>query len=111
MRRIVLNDAVEELVVPKVASYIRRHGLYQSSYPSSDTTYRITDKRIQLFYDDERDDLSELVAKLQPFENDDPEIIVVLGGDGTMLRAIRQLWRQRLPVLWSECGAHRLLAQ
>jgi NAD kinase len=26
-----------------------------------------------------------------------PELIVVVGGDGTMLRAIRQFWRDRLP--------------
>lgn len=102
--RIVLNHSVEDLVAPTVASYIRRHGLYQSSHPSSDTTYRITNKRIQLFYDDDRDDLRELVEKLQPFVYDDPEIIVVLGGDGTMLRAIRQLWRQRLPFYGLNAG-------
>ena len=102
--RIVTGKSVKELIAPNVAAYIERHGLFRPSPPSSDATYRISAKRIQLFYDAERDDLKELAAKLQPFVHADPEIIVVLGGDGTMLRAIRQLWRQRLPFYGLNAG-------
>ena len=38
-----------------------------------------------------------LIDRLRQYESPEPELIVVVGGDGTMLRAIRQHWRDRLP--------------
>jgi NAD kinase len=38
-----------------------------------------------------------LADRLRRYESTNPEFILVVGGDGTMLRAIRQHWRDRLP--------------
>ena len=42
-----------------------------------------------------------MTDRLAAHGHEDPELIVVVGGDGTMLRAIRQHWRRRVPFFGS----------
>jgi NAD+ kinase len=53
--------------------------------------------RLRIFYDRDKTEAVELARQLAPLESDSPDIIVVIGGDGTMLRAIRQHWSDGLP--------------
>lgn len=53
--------------------------------------------RLRIFFDRDKTEAVELAHQLAPFESDSPDIIVVIGGDGTMLRAIRQHWSDGLP--------------
>jgi NAD+ kinase len=41
---------------------------------------------------------------LAEFSHEEPDLIVVVGGDGTMLRAIRQHWRRRVPFFGINTG-------
>ena len=46
------------------------------------------------------------VTEVKVVESAEPNVILVVGGDGTMLHAIRQHWRRRLPFLGVNAG-HR----
>ncbi len=63
----------------------------------SSDTYRIPARRTRLFFDRDKSEAELLAASLAPFAHDRAEVILVIGGDGTMLRAIRQHWREGLP--------------
>lgn len=54
-------------------------------------------RRVRLYFDREKREAEEVARALAPFESPDPVAIVVVGGDGTMLRAIRQHWTDGLP--------------
>ena len=64
---------------------------------SAPDTFRIPATRARLFFDGEKSEAEELAAKLAPFVGDPAEVILVIGGDGTMLRAIRQHWPDGIP--------------
>jgi NAD+ kinase len=46
---------------------------------------------------------------LKPLESPTPDLIVAVGGDGTMLRAIRKHWRDRLPFYGVNTGGQGFL--
>jgi len=94
--RIYNGEAVEPWLTPEVWRYVTRHGLYRSLPPRTETAFRVAHPRVRLFYDKENADSLRLAKEFSPDETD-PDLIVVLGGDGTMLRAIRKHWRDRVP--------------
>jgi NAD kinase len=59
---------------------------------------------LQLFVDEINPRSRELAKQLRQYESPDASMIVSLGGDGTMLRAIRKHWRDRLPFLGINTG-------
>ncbi len=95
--RVYNHESIDEWALPEVAAYIARHGLYRGVVPTRHSTFKVRRPRFRLFFNPENEASKAAVEKLKPFESDDPELIVVIGGDGTMLHAIRQLWRERLP--------------
>jgi len=95
--RVFNRESIDEWVLPEVAAYIERHGLYHGLPPMRQSSFRVRKPRFRIFYDAQSDSSQRIAEKLRPYESRNPEMIVVLGGDGTMLRAIRQLWRERLP--------------
>ena len=95
--RLFQDGQADPLLVPEVAAYIRRHGLFRPTPPAREGIYRLAAPRFRLFYDTTRPEAVALAERLRPYESKDPEIIVVIGGDGMMLRAIRQHWRDRQP--------------
>jgi NAD kinase len=95
--RVYHQEDVSAWVGSEVLRYVTRHALYRGTPPLRDTAYRVERPRFRLYHDSDNPDSRRLVRDLPAFESDQPEMIVVLGGDGTMLRAIRQHWRERLP--------------
>jgi NAD+ kinase len=95
--RVYNHEPIVDWVLPEVNAYIERHGLYRGVAPSRNSAFRVSRPRFRLYYDAKSELARQAVDKLREFESPDPELIVVIGGDGTMLRAIRQLWRERLP--------------
>ena len=63
----------------------------------SPNAFRIPAKRARLYSDRDKSEAEQLAASLAPFEGEPAVVILVIGGDGTMLRAIRQHWRDGLP--------------
>ena len=66
--------------------------------------YHLHAKRLRLFFDREKSEAGELAHRLRDSVSPNPEVIVVIGGDGTMLRAIRQHWRDGLPFYGMNTG-------
>jgi NAD kinase len=95
--RVYHQEDVSAWVGPEVLRYMARHALYRGTPALKESAYRVGQPRFRLYHDADNPDSRRLVRDLPAFESDDPEMIVVLGGDGTMLRAIRQHWRERLP--------------
>lgn len=91
------RQAFEDLVVPRAAAYIERHNLFRGVEPLRETRLQLESPRLLIAHDPRNRRSVELVEALRPMQSDDPNLIVVLGGDGTMLHAIRQHWRRRLP--------------
>jgi NAD+ kinase len=107
--REIRRSALEHLLLkeelePRTADYILRHRLYQGVPPGRNTKKRFEPVRIMLDIDAMNSKAIERAEELRPFQSDDPDLIVVLGGDGTMLRSIRKHWRRRLPFFGLNVG-------
>jgi nicotinate (nicotinamide) nucleotide adenylyltransferase len=98
------REPIDHLVIAEVNAYIRRHRLYEGVAAPRQTQFRLSERRYQVIADD-RDGNARLVReRLTAHSHEDPELIVVVGGDGTMLRAIRQYWRRRVPFFGINTG-------
>lgn len=105
--RLFKGHCVDELLVPEVRSYIRRHGLYQGRLPRTMTRVSLGKPSVFLEIDEKNDAASALGKRFQGVEDPDAaNLIVAIGGDGTMLHAIRKHWRRRLPFFGLNAG-HR----
>jgi NAD+ kinase len=89
---------------PRTADYILRHKLYQGVTPGRNTRKQFEPARIMLDIDAMNSKAIERAEQLRPLQSKDPDLIVVLGGDGTMLRSIRKHWRRRLPFFGLNVG-------
>jgi NAD+ kinase len=102
--RVFHRQPIDELVVPDVAGYIKRHRLYQGVASPRQTSFRLCSQRYLLVADERNVETRAVTDRLAPHSDEDPELIVVVGGDGTMLRAIRQYWRRRVPFFGINTG-------
>ena len=96
-------DAAEGLVAPLVAEYIRRHGLFASEVAPPQCRITLDRPRLKIVTGPQ-EDATRRAARFRHLEHDNPNLILVIGGDGTMLRAIREYWRYRLPFLGLNAG-------
>lgn len=96
--RVYHRDDTEGLLLPRVKELIERYGLYRgASAISSFASIALDELRLKVVVDERNPKALELKKQVEPYVSDDPNLIAVIGGDGTMLRAIRQHWRERLP--------------
>jgi NAD+ kinase len=68
------------------------------------TPFRLPHRRVRLFFDRDKREAERLAEAVRPFVAEPAEAIVVVGGDGTMLRAIRHHWPDRLPFFGLNTG-------
>jgi NAD kinase len=102
--RVFHHEPINELVVEEVDGYIRRHRLYQGVASPRQTSFRLSRRRYLVVADEWNGKSRTVRERLTEYGHDDPELIVVVGGDGTMLRAIRQHWRRRVPFFGINTG-------
>jgi nicotinate (nicotinamide) nucleotide adenylyltransferase len=99
------HKPINHLVIPEVDQYIKRYGLYRGRIPNRATKYSLSEPKLKIVLDERNPKSLEFAKSFRPFENEkDPNCILVIGGDGTMLHAIRQNWRLRLPFLGVNAG-------
>jgi NAD kinase/NaMN:DMB phosphoribosyltransferase len=87
-----------------VDAYIRRYGLFSGRPTPRETRVKLSDVRLMLVYDERNEKARGFAERFRRYETSDPTHILVLGGDGTMLQAIRDHWRLRLPFVGLNAG-------
>jgi len=98
------GEPVDGQLFEPVKAYVLRQGLYRDVPLSETVTLAPQSPAFQLFVDEINDRARAQASELADHVAAEPRMIVSLGGDGTMLRAIRKLWRQRLPFYGVNCG-------
>jgi nicotinate (nicotinamide) nucleotide adenylyltransferase len=103
--RIFKREPYAHLVTPNVKSYIERYGLYRGRIPSKATHFPLGHSRVLLYWDQRNPKARACAEQLKDFNHpENPECIIAIGGDGTMIRAIRQHWRLRVPFFGINTG-------
>jgi NAD kinase len=103
--KIYHREPYDQLVTPYVKDYIERYGLYRGRIPSKATKWKPGQCRILVFADMRNTKARSLAEKLQGLSHpENPDCVVAIGGDGTMIRAIRQHWRLRVPFFGINAG-------
>ncbi|MBI3270258.1 MAG: NAD(+)/NADH kinase [Planctomycetes bacterium] len=100
------HERIDGTVTPEVGHYIERYGLYRGMLPARSTRFSLGEPKLLLELDERNPKAVELAERFQPLAGNPPNLILVIGGDGTMLRAIRSHWRLRLPFFGINAG-HR----
>lgn len=89
-----------DTVTPDVATYIERYGLYRGRIPARRTRWQAENPRLLIVADERNPRAMAMAEQYRCWEDSkSPTSILVLGGDGTMLHAIRHHWRRRLPFI------------
>jgi NAD+ kinase len=110
IRLMLMNDeACDHYLDPYVAAYIHRRGLYHDASQQRQSFFKLTQPKLSFFVDERNESARKLAAELKPFDSTEPETIVSVGGDGTMLRAIRSRWRERIPFFGLNAGGQGFL--
>ena len=105
--RVFRHQSVAELVTPEVAAYIERYGLYRGLTPPRAAGLNLGRPRALIVADERNPHAVALAGSLRTIEDRTaPNCVIVAGGDGTMIKAIRRLWRLRLPFIGVNAG-HR----
>ncbi len=91
------NESIAGEVSERVDAYIQRHQLYRGTAVKRSTSLRLDEIRPLVVADPENPKAQQMAAAWPSPKPDDPNLIIVYGGDGSMLRAIRKHWRLRLP--------------
>lgn len=103
--KIFKREPYGHLVPTDVMDYIERYGLYRGRIPSKATKWTPTQSRVLVFADQRNLKARALADKLRDMQHPEkPECVVAIGGDGTMIRAIRQHWRLRVPFFGINAG-------
>ncbi len=99
------REQVDGLVLDDVARYIDRYRLYRGAMIGRSARHTIAEPRFLLSYDERNPKACAIAADYQPqADAQTPNCILVIGGDGTMLHAIRKHWRRRLPFFGINAG-------
>jgi NAD+ kinase len=99
------REPVDDLTGPEVAGYIDRYRLYRGTMTARTAKYTVTEPRYLLSFDERNPKAHAIASEFQDQADPvNPNTILVIGGDGTMLQAIRKHWRLRLPLFGINAG-------
>jgi len=98
------GEPIDGFVPEKVADYVRRHHLFLPGIPSDTVEFRVDDPTLLIVHDERNPAAAALAERYRGQTGPAPDMILVIGGDGTMLRAIREHWRRRLPFVGLNAG-------
>jgi len=104
--RVFRGGGIDGLVLPAVAKHIERYGLYRGSLPSRSAELDLSSPRPLVLFDEWNPEARRVAGSLTTAPAEEANCILVIGGDGTMIRSIRQYWRMRLPFFGLNAG-HR----
>ena len=96
--------SVDDFLSPAVAEYITRHRLFVPFSAERVNRLTLDRPRLLVVYDERNDRARAVAERYLPLSDKPPDLILVVGGDGTMLHAIRRHWRMRVPFLGVNAG-------
>ncbi|TDU69348.1 nicotinate (nicotinamide) nucleotide adenylyltransferase [Prosthecobacter fusiformis] len=96
--------SVEGLLAPRAQAYIGRYGLYRAPNPGNWARQSLSDQTFSIQSDPHNAKAQAWLSDIGPGTDEQPGFITVLGGDGAMLRCIRERWRERLPFFGINAG-------
>lgn len=103
--RLGRSQSIQNLTTRRAQAYLERYGLYRSPIPSGWAQSTLSQHPFHLVVDPRNPKAHDLAAKLPPsVPIDQADFITSIGGDGAMLRSIREHWRQRLPFFGLNAG-------
>lgn len=97
---------VSRLLHPRAQAYIERYGLYRAPIPGNWARGTLADAKFLLQAESASQKVRDLSAPLvgRQVAAQAADFISVVGGDGAMLRSIREHWRKRLPFFGINAG-------
>ncbi|PWT89397.1 MAG: hypothetical protein C5B54_08990 [Acidobacteria bacterium] len=99
------REPFSHLITEDVGRYIERYGLYRGRIPNRVTKINLESPQLLVVCDDRNPKALAWSSQFDKYRNDDhPNCILVIGGDGTMLHAIQNFWRLRLPFFGINAG-------
>lgn len=100
------GDSISSMVTPRALEYIERYGLYRAPIPSTWSPGSLEKAGYLMAADKKNPKVAAAAQRLRPHasKGSDPRFILTIGGDGAMLRSIRQHWRRRLPFFGINAG-------
>jgi NAD+ kinase len=99
------DEDVDALVTTRVLDYIERYGLYRAPIPGTYAQCSLEGVPFHLQADAFNPRAQAWIKDIGPgVSEDEASFITVLGGDGAMLRCIREHWRKRLPFFGINAG-------
>ncbi len=103
--RLSRAEPVQNFVTPRALDYLERYGLYRAPAPGNWSRGSLDGKPFHLVIDAANPKARDLAASLPDGgAAEQAAFIATVGGDGAMLRAIREHWRQRLPFFGLNAG-------
>jgi NAD+ kinase len=96
------GEPVDHLLPPRTLSYIQRYGLYRAPIPAAWARSSLSGQPYQLQADKRNPKAQGWAERFS--DSAHPQFITVIGGDGAMLRSIREHWRRRLPFYGLNAG-------
>ena len=103
-RRASNHGALHGLVTPEVREYIERHNLYRGYSSNQQTRLVLDNPKLLVVADSHNNEAAAIAKSIASLESAEPNLVVSIGGDGTMLRAIKRYWRLRLPFFGINAG-------
>ncbi len=106
--RVYDRQSIDGLVSSDVAAYIKRYNLYRGAVPPRSAELKLADPKAFIVHDPLNPKAVALATRFSDFgvSIENANCILSIGGDGTMLHAIREHWRLRLPFVGLNAG-HR----
>lgn len=103
----IKRQPLDGLVVPEAAEHMERYNLYRGTGSlSRERLGNIPEPRVLVVADAFNPKAIKIKKALErAFPSERPNLIVVVGGDGTMFRAVREHWRKRLPFVGLNAGS------
>ena len=102
--RVYRGVSIADCVDVDVNAYVLRHRLFVPDSRERRASFCLEQPRLLIAYDDRNPKSIAIAEKYARFESSTPNLVLVLGGDGTMLRAIREHWQLRVPFIGLNTG-------
>lgn len=104
--RLGRSESIADMVTPRALAYIERYGLYRAPVPGTWSPGSLAGTGFLLHADLKNPKAAALARRLRASasKKTDPRFILAIGGDGVMLRGIREHWRLRLPFFGINAG-------